>query len=1013
MLVRNIGKATLEFDKGMRNVNSLARLSEKQFASLEKQVLSLGKTTGQSPKTLSEGLYDIVSSGFKAAQGLKILETSAIAATAGLTDTATSTKAIVAILNAYQLGADRASNVSSMLFKEVQLGVNTFEELATNIGDTAPMASALKIPFSDVAAALALITLHGTNMAEASTQVSRVMADLLKPSEGLTKQLAAMGFESGEAAIEQLGFVGVIKKLSDASKGSASATSDWFQNIRSLRGMLNLTGPNLKKFNEFAEQIGASYRKGGEDVKAFNEQSKSISVQWAKAKAAFTAAAIPVATLLFPALSSAAGGVANLATKIEQNMPMIRSQFGGIVTGATEVTSALARIGFSAEGMSVIVGTTAAVATAKLAFGIKALAAGFGILGGPLGMTVASIGILSGTLFYAYLKSQGLGAGLKDLQNALRGVTDAAQSTKDAMRGLSSAKLATKSAALAVEQAEISYASAVKQSGKGSLEARTALNALKQARLSHQQAIDNETTAEEKATASKRADHRASQSLTKAYGLLNNANAQALNAMQTADGGAARFAKSMRTLADSFDPSEKKARDFANAAAELVEILGRIPTRKEVEIHMKYTYSGSGLYSRTGKDVNRAKGGTIPGATGQTVPVLAHAGEVILNSRQVNVLGGARRLANLFGWSGDQAAFAGGGVVGGLRSSAKSPHNKRRNRAIKAKTKTAKAALAAWAAIDQKEADADRDYGQLVREYDISTENFITTDEDGNESLNTTDITTRLGEIDNLITARNEMLTLLDSEKTALQDALDALAKAIAKLKKAIREERKAAKHDREEASKITKKITAERKKPKPNQKTIDSLTKQAGNLTTQAGKHDDAARGFQEQIDSFVGSQADVRANLNHVLPYDRRDVALDVSTLNAEKDQINALSPSTSSGTSSTATSADTSELLRQIALLRQALTIRGAQTAIIGSFQRGALHVPETGPYLLHAGEGVTPAGRGSVVTEAAPSVVYITLSGGISEQDIDAKIEGATDRVVVKIGSEADRLRREGR
>jgi hypothetical protein len=147
--------------------------------------------------------------------------------------------------------------------------------------------------------------------------------------------------------------------------------------------------------------------------------------------------------------------------------------------------------------------------------------------------------------------------------------------------------------------------------------------------------------------------------------------------------------------------------------------------------------------------------------------------------------------------------------------------------------------------------------------------------------------------------------------------------------------------------------------------------------------------------------------------LPYDRRDVALDVSTLNAEKDQINALSPSTSSGTSSTATSADTSELLRQIALLRQALTIRGAQTAIIGSFQRGALHVPETGPYLLHAGEGVTPAGRGSVVTEAAPSVVYITLSGGISEQDIDAKIEGATDRVVVKIGSEADRLRREGR
>jgi hypothetical protein len=69
----------------------------------------MAKDTGQAPKTLADGLYDIVSSGFKANDGLKILRASAKAATAGLTDTATATKAVVAVLNAYHLGADQAS----------------------------------------------------------------------------------------------------------------------------------------------------------------------------------------------------------------------------------------------------------------------------------------------------------------------------------------------------------------------------------------------------------------------------------------------------------------------------------------------------------------------------------------------------------------------------------------------------------------------------------------------------------------------------------------------------------------------------------------------------------------------------------------------------------------------------------------------------------------------------------------------------------------------------------------
>ena len=74
-----------DFDKAMRNVNSIAQLPKKQFKSLSDNVLELAKKVNQAPQTLAEGLYDLVSSGFDAAESMVVLESSAKAATAGLT----------------------------------------------------------------------------------------------------------------------------------------------------------------------------------------------------------------------------------------------------------------------------------------------------------------------------------------------------------------------------------------------------------------------------------------------------------------------------------------------------------------------------------------------------------------------------------------------------------------------------------------------------------------------------------------------------------------------------------------------------------------------------------------------------------------------------------------------------------------------------------------------------------------------------------------------------------------
>ena len=277
--------SAVEFDRSMRNVNSIAHLSESQLSSLSDQVLQLSNVTGKGPKDLADGLYDIVSSGFKAADAVKILEASAKAATAGMTDTATSSKGVVAILNAYHLSADQARQVSDLLFQEVNLGVNTFGELAQNLGDTVPQAAALKIPFEQVAAALAAITKNGTPMAEASTQVSRVLTALIKPSKELQAEFHRMGFESGQAAVGQLGLVGVLQRLSADAAGNQQKIAAWLGEVRGIRGVLNLTGANLQSYTDLLAQMGQATEGVGATQRAFEEQQKSLGYQIDRTKA--------------------------------------------------------------------------------------------------------------------------------------------------------------------------------------------------------------------------------------------------------------------------------------------------------------------------------------------------------------------------------------------------------------------------------------------------------------------------------------------------------------------------------------------------------------------------------------------------------------------------------------------------------------------------------------------------------------------------------------------------------
>ena len=305
-------KTVVGFDKSMRNVNSIARLTESRFQGLRKDVLALGGKTAQAPSTLADGLYDLVSSGFDAKQSLQILESSAVAATAGLTTTEVATKAVAAVLNAYKRPAGDAAAVSDTLFQTVNKGVLTFEDLAQNIGDVLPFASSLKVGLAEVGGAVATMTKAGVSAPETMTRIKGAMVALIKPTDELKDVYGKLGVATGGELIRKTGsFQSALQAIARESGFSKEKLAELFPDIRGLGGALLLTGDNAKAAAADLRDVGDA---SGAASKTFEEQSKSVAVQWNKTKALLASSVIKAGDLILP---SAIGALEDLNEVLE------------------------------------------------------------------------------------------------------------------------------------------------------------------------------------------------------------------------------------------------------------------------------------------------------------------------------------------------------------------------------------------------------------------------------------------------------------------------------------------------------------------------------------------------------------------------------------------------------------------------------------------------------------------------------------------------------------------------
>lgn len=226
-----VGSA-IKFESTLAKIDALTNTTAEDTEKLGKGILQLSKSVPKSPDELGAAAYFALSSGITDVDdALKLVTAASKASAAGLGSTADIVDIVTAAVNAYGPANLDAAHAVDVLVATVREGKGEPAAMAQALGSLLPLASALKIPFEDLAATFASLTnaLGGSGAAEqAATQLRGILSQIASPSREAKNALA-----EAESGVKHLSESEI--ELAEAHKTVVGATEGLVQAQRGLR----------------------------------------------------------------------------------------------------------------------------------------------------------------------------------------------------------------------------------------------------------------------------------------------------------------------------------------------------------------------------------------------------------------------------------------------------------------------------------------------------------------------------------------------------------------------------------------------------------------------------------------------------------------------------------------------------------------------------------------------------------------------------------------------------------
>ncbi len=273
-----VTSTVLNFNHAIAEISTLTDVSADSLSGLSDELVSLSTKIPQSAGQLATATYDIISAGVALEDTTGVLELSAKAAIAGVTDTQTAVNAGVGVMNAYGESVEGLEAIYDTLFQTVKLGVVRFEDLANNLGKVTPIARSAGVNFTSLSAAIATLTKGGLSAEIASTALRGAITALSSATPEAKKKLDSLG-------ITWTNLEDTIRQISEQNLG-AEAMRQIIPDVRARTAVLTLSN----NYEQLVETLGKFETKAGSMTTAYEKMMESTKNQFELLKNNLTAA---------------------------------------------------------------------------------------------------------------------------------------------------------------------------------------------------------------------------------------------------------------------------------------------------------------------------------------------------------------------------------------------------------------------------------------------------------------------------------------------------------------------------------------------------------------------------------------------------------------------------------------------------------------------------------------------------------------------------------------------------
>ncbi len=389
-------KSFADFESSMSKVFTLLPdISQEAMSEMSRQMKEFASDYGTDITEATQAAYDALSAGISQEDMFAFMGDAQKAGVAGMSNVSVAVDGLTSAMNAYQMDASKAGDVSDIFFKTVELGKIEFEELANNIGKVSPTASTLGVDLKDVGAGIAAITSLGVSAPETMTSLKALLKDLATPSSDLSKIFGELSGKTFKQFIAEGGnLAGAMQILDGYMQSTGQDAFSLTKNFEAANAVSMLTGDNMNRLAEFTDKVGNSM---GSTNKAYETVSKTMSFQMQQLKAELQRMSIEIGEALAPTVKEFVGW-------LKENSDEIRDFAVSVAQGAVPAIQKIFDV--LKDGMAMFNGMspeTKSMLASMLGVGITGAAIGgpaligAGIALGPISSLLGILNLLKTT----------------------------------------------------------------------------------------------------------------------------------------------------------------------------------------------------------------------------------------------------------------------------------------------------------------------------------------------------------------------------------------------------------------------------------------------------------------------------------------------------------------------------------------------------------------------------------------------------------------------------------------